>query len=233
MSPTVPPPLPACILTVLVLCRKRGGQSSADPAGGDIGSKLCRPRSRRHLRKPARYAVPSGSRSVCYRTSGHRYVGRSATTDPPGPRGSVPTDQRPRLRPARPFRQSLRPPRAGQSEPYNGTAGANCLKYSGDGMALFTQETEGHEVQENSGRGRLRPRWWLALLVICVLAGGAYLFIVKPGSAKSRPPEAGGSKTRRGAGPLSYAPKRRDRGKREQRWCSGVGAPEAAWVPSL
>jgi membrane fusion protein, multidrug efflux system len=46
-------------------------------------------------------------------------------------------------------------------------------------------------VQENSDRGRLRPRWWLALPVICVLAGGAYLFIVKPGSAKSRPPEAG------------------------------------------
>ena len=58
-------------------------------------------------------------------------------------------------------------------------------------MAVFTQETEGHEVQENSDRNRLRPRWWLALLVICVLAGGAYFFIVKPGSAKSHPPEAG------------------------------------------
>ena len=58
-------------------------------------------------------------------------------------------------------------------------------------MAVFTQETEGHEVQENNDRSRLRPRWWLVLLVICVLAGGAYLFIVKSGSAKSRPPEAG------------------------------------------
>ncbi len=76
----------------------------------------------------------------------------------------------------------------------------------------FTRETKRDYLQVRPRSGLSRWRWWVVVLLVSLLAGGAYLFIAKGGKQGSSAPAQGSSQAQRGVPVVAVAAKKGDIG---------------------
>jgi len=76
----------------------------------------------------------------------------------------------------------------------------------------LTQETKAKDIAEPTRSGSSHTRWWIVLLVVCLLAIGAYVFLIMAGEGKSRATKQGPDSVARGVPVVAAAAKMSDVG---------------------